>query len=276
MPDTPSPCRKLALDIQAIFQKGLCIGMKTQHFILSTLPVSNLNELQPFLTDCTNSEYDFLAELIYFPDESIQIRLESRIESGKFRKEDQAAILRHIMDGQGKTRIQFQGQPTLLTIDTLPSGAAAFLSRLNIDRHLEPDLIRTILECAGTPGGAKYKVWLRNMTLALRERDTAFIKNLFLKMGPRHKKFDDILRFSLRFLEEASDEIDITESLRQYKHRCLHHIQRSERLEANPIKENFDIRMALGIRRPYTDKADLISKVALIDEISLALFDGTM
>ena len=89
MHDARSKCQKFALVIQAIFEKGLHVSQDIRHFILSTISISDIRELETLLTDPSNCESDSLIELIYFPDESIQLSLEDRLESEVFQQKDE-------------------------------------------------------------------------------------------------------------------------------------------------------------------------------------------
>jgi hypothetical protein len=276
MCDIDSDCRKLAADIQDILQGGLYLGHKDCHFIYSSMPIADIDEIEALIADPISNESDALIELIYFPDESIQIRLEDRIESVSFKQADEQTILEHLLTSQVKTTIRVAGRQKILTIQTPQLGLRAFLARLNITRHLDAGLIQVIDQSVDTHTGRKYKVWLRNMTMDLRERDTRFIKNLFLKMNPHQHPFDPIMSFSLRFLEETVTKADLLQALVEYKRSCLKHIHRYDQFESKHRNHNTETLMTLGIRTPYADKQALMSKVVLMDEISLALFDRSI
>ena len=276
MPDARSKCRKFALTIQAIFQEGLHVSQDSRHFIFSTISISDIRELETLITDPSSCESDSLIELIYFPDESIQLRLEDRLQSEAFQQKDEQTILEHLLSCQGKTLVRFDGLEPVLTITTPETGARAFLARLNITRHLDPDLIRVIGQTAGKTQGKKYSVWLRNMVMELCERETNFLKDLFLKMDARYDRFHEYLYFSLRFLEAFQNDDDLFQSILRHKQRCLQHLQQNDRLEAYRRDHNIETLMAHGIRIPYTDKQALLLQVTLVDDICLALFSRSM
>jgi hypothetical protein len=268
--------QQFASVIQAIFEEGLPVSQDSQHFILSTFCMSDIRELKALITDPSNCESDSLIELIYFPDESIQLRLEDQLELQGFQQKDQETILAYLLSCRGNTLFRFEGLQPVLTIKTLENGARSFLARLNISRHLHPELIKVIDRVTETKQGRKYKVWLRNMVIPLRERDSTFIKNLFLKMGDRKEKFHEYLYFSLRLLEESQNNTDLLESLLQHKQRCLRHLQQNDRLEAYRRNHNMETLMAHGIRIPHMDKQALLLQVILVDDICLALFNRSV
>ncbi|MDA9762119.1 hypothetical protein N9C84_03515 [Desulfobacterales bacterium] len=276
MPDTFSRCRKFALAVQAVFEEGLLVNQDSQHFIFSTVSISDIRELETLIADPANCESDSLIELIYFPDEDIQIRLEDRLQSERFQQRDEQTILKQLLSCRGKTLVRFDGLEPVLVIATPESGARAFLSRLNITRDLDPELIRIMGQTAGKTQVTKYSVWLRNMVMELRDREIDFLKNLFLKMDARHDRFHECFSFSLRFLEESQKNADLFQSLKQHKQRCLQHLQQNDRLEAYRRNHNIETLMAHGIRIPYTDKQALLIQITLVDDISLALFNQSM
>ena len=276
MPEAPSKCQKFALALQAIFEEGLHVNQDSRDFIFSTISISDIRELQTLITDPSSCESDSLIELIFFPDESIQRRLEDRLQSEMFQQKDQQTILKHVLSCRGKTLVRFDGLEPVLEIMTPENGARAFLARLNITRHPDPDLIRVINQTAGKTQGEKYSVWLRNMVRELCEQEINFLKNLFLKMDARHDRFHEYLNFSLRFLETSPKNADLYQSLQQHKQRCLLHIQQSDRFEAYRRNHNIETLMSHGIRIPHMDKQTLLVQVSLVDDISLALFNRSM
>lgn len=276
MHDARSTCQEFAWAIQAIFEEGLYVSRDSLHFILSTIFISDIRELETFLTGPSNCESDSLVELIYFPNESIQLRLEDRLESESFQQKDQPIILEYLLSCRGKTLVRFADLESVLKIQTPESGAQAFLERLNISRHLNPELREIIDRIAGKIQGRKYKVWLRNMTMDLRERDICFIKKLFLKMAARSTNFHEYLSFSLRFLEESRNEADLFQSLKQHRARCLRHLGQNDRFETYRREHTIETLMAHGIRIPHMDKKALLFRVTLVDDICLALFNRSM
>ena len=276
MPDAFSKCRKFASAIQNIFEEGLYLDQDSRHFIFSTFSVSHIRELEILITNPSSCESDSLIELIYFPDEAIQLKLEDRLQSEAFQQRDEAIILEHLVSCRGKTLVRFDGLEPVLKITTPKNGARAFLARLNITRHPDPDLIRTICQTAGKTQGTKYSVWLRNMVRELGEQEIDFLKNLFLKMDARHDRFHEYLYFLLRFLEASQNGVDLLQALKQHKQRCLQHLQQNDRLESYRRNHNIETLMTRGIRIPYTDKQVLLLQITLVDDICLALFNRSM
>ncbi len=276
MQDSGNRCQQFAAYIRDIFENGLRINDRDSHFILSTLPIAHLNEIEKLIRNPDGIEYDALMELIYFPDESSQIRLEDQIEAAQFQAREVETILTHLMAFESETHILSPERQLLMTLPTPRSGARAFLQRLNINRHLDFELIRAIEVCVDPIMASQYKVWIRNMTREPTKRDMRFLRSLFLKLAPQHQRRDQLIEFVLRFLEETQVDMEPLQGLVQYKQRCLRHLQRLGRFKSKRQNHNYETRIALGIREPYDDKQALMQKVVLLDEIGLALFDRSI
>ena len=82
-------CELLADEIKAIISEGIVLSDDVVHFIDSTFSNPTINELQAILDDDTNCEGDTLMELLFFPDETIQVRLEEMLEQCRPQKEDE-------------------------------------------------------------------------------------------------------------------------------------------------------------------------------------------
>jgi len=67
--------------IQSVFTEGLHVNREDQQFILSTISISDICTLETLISDPSDCECDSLIELVYFPDESVQIKLENRFEA---------------------------------------------------------------------------------------------------------------------------------------------------------------------------------------------------
>ena len=89
-------CKLLADEILKILQKGLTLSGDVVHYIDSTFSHPTIEELEDILADDSNCEKDSLVELLFFPDESMQVELEGFIESNHFKKEDEGKVLEYL------------------------------------------------------------------------------------------------------------------------------------------------------------------------------------
>ncbi|MBW2706717.1 MAG: hypothetical protein JRD84_10465, partial [Deltaproteobacteria bacterium] len=83
----------LADEIKKIIGKGIDLNEDVVHYIDSTFSNPTIEELQTILGDDANCEKDSLMDLLFFPDESMQIQLEETLERYRPENEDRNNIL---------------------------------------------------------------------------------------------------------------------------------------------------------------------------------------
>ncbi len=94
--ETQKKCELLAEEIASILKEGIRLSPDVLHFIDSTYSNPSPQELANILEDESDCERDTLVELIFFPDESIQVRLEDlleRLDLGKKEEQTVRALL---------------------------------------------------------------------------------------------------------------------------------------------------------------------------------------
>ena len=79
----------LAKKISEMLSKGIGLSADVVHYIDSTFSNPTIEELQIILADDSNCEKDSLMELLFFPDESMQVELEELLERYKPQNEDE-------------------------------------------------------------------------------------------------------------------------------------------------------------------------------------------
>ena len=75
MSDVGRKCQILADKIRRIFKAGLSVDQAAIHYMDSTFSDHSTQTLAAVIQDPCNCERDPLIELLYFPDESIQVQL---------------------------------------------------------------------------------------------------------------------------------------------------------------------------------------------------------
>ncbi|MGD1971889.1 MAG: hypothetical protein PVF24_09765, partial [Desulfobacterales bacterium] len=83
--------KQIADKIIEFLQRGLAINADTQHYIDSTFSNPSIEALDKLLQDESSCETDSLMELLFYPDESVQLQLEGLLEDAQLRPEDENA-----------------------------------------------------------------------------------------------------------------------------------------------------------------------------------------
>ena len=267
--------KQVAEKIIAILQDGLMLSADTQHYIDSTFSNPSVDEFEELILDESSCETESLMELLFFPDESVQLQLEELIADTHFQRRDEQEIQEYVCSTSLQTQICFaDGRGTLEKMVT-PSNAARFIERLNLSRCLDPRLRSTIERYVHKELQTRCKVRLRNARPITTPNKISFLQTVFKKLQIDSDDFFDHLDFTLSFLEELKDEADMFQALMTRKKHYAQSLQKAKKLDNKLTRHNVETLLLKGERVSYIDKADARKKIQIIDGISLAVFSKT-
>jgi len=265
----------LADEIIDILKSGLTMNADTLHYIDSTFSNPSVGELEELLQDESSCETDSLMELLFFPDESVQLQLENMIEDRHFQRHDEQEIQKRVCSTSLQTQIRFADGRGTLEKMVRPSNAAQFIERLNLSRCLNPKLSAAINDHVPAALQTRCKVKLRNTRPIASQSKILFLQAFFEKLQGDRDDFYDELDFILSFLDEGKDEPDMFQSLMAKKRFYFQSLQKAKNLDIQLTKHNVETLLLRGNRISYVDKADARKKIQMIDRISLAIFGKT-
>ena len=270
---TPENIHKQIADkIIDILQGGLAINADTQHYIDSTFSHPNIEELDKLLQDESSCETDSLMELLFFPDESVQMQLEELLEDTRIQLKDESAIQTQICSQSFQTRFRFSDGRGTLKMKVTPTHVNAFMERLNLTRSLDPKIGAAIKQHVAGPFQTQCKVRFRNARPICAPHKILFLQSYFEKMETGDDAFFEYLDFTLGFLGELDDQSDIFKGLMTYKKIYFQSLQKAAKLEKQLKKHNVETLLLGGTRLANMDKADARKKIQMIDRISLSVF----
>ena len=265
-------CALLAKKIDEILKNGLDLSVDVLHYIDSTFSNPSIEELEKIIKDESNCEKDSLVELIFSPDEEIQIQLEDLLESEDFQKEDEEKVLKLLFLQQPETTIHFPDNRGSLKLAMPYSTAGQFISHLNISRKLDKRLVKAIERNRSVSVQKLIKVRLRNTRFEYTKAKIFFICSFFEKTKAEKSLFFKCLDFVLDFFDELRDDGNIFDALMDKKRFYFQNLQKAAKLEELIEKNNMEMLILQGIRAPYISKEDVLNKMEIIDRISLAVF----
>jgi len=267
-------CLLLTEKIEQIFMDGFVLSDDIMHYIDSTFSNPSINELEEIINDEHNCERDSLIELLFFPDESMQIKLEEFLESEDFKKEDEEKVLSYIFDKKLLTTIRFPESEDSLKFFLPKSSAMQFLSRLNISRKLNKGLIKAIDEFVSDKCRIAVKVRLRNARVEFTENKIMFLRSFFEKLKVEDNYFFKCLNFILDFFDGLKDDKNILQSLLDSKELYFRDLQKAVKFEELLNKNNIETLISRGVRIPHISKEDAMHNIVIIDTIVLVVYGG--
>jgi len=273
--DSHTRCRLLAEEIAAIFKDGIILSKEARHYIDSTFSSPSCGELAGILDDASGCETQSLLEMIFFPDEAQQIRLEPILATYHFEGSDSRKVLSLLLTQGPETVLLFPESKDELRIKVPREAAARFIARLNIHKRIDARLRESLERHAGEALGARFKVGLRNTRFEFSENKVAFFKRFFESMKPESALAFDCFDFLLVFFDELKDDRHIYRGLMDKKRFYFKNLQKVLRAEAQLEKSNMETLILQGGRMFFFDKEAAGQNMRLIDEISLAVFKKT-
>jgi len=268
-------CILLAERIVKILKEGIHLNSDAMHFIDSTFSGPCINELEKIITDDSDCERDSLIELIFFPDEEIQVRLEDLLESHNYCREDEKKVLDYLSSGQIESTIHFPDNKGALSVKMPYEAAGRFLTRLNIHRNIDEKISAAIDTYVSEKLKISVKVKLRNTVNEIAENKIFFLCDFFEKMEDESGDFLECLDFILSFLNEIENTSDFFNALMDKKRFYFKNLHRAEKFRQQLEKGNMETMILQGVRSPYINIEDEKRKMKLIDKISLSIFGRT-
>jgi hypothetical protein len=267
--------KQVAEKIIDILQGGLTLNADTLHYIDSTFSNPSIGELEELLQDESSCETDSLIELLFFPDESVQMQLEEILGESQLQKQDEQDIQNMVCTKAFQTRIRFLDDRGTLGMEVTPSIVAQFIARLNLLRCMNPKLSASIAEYVPLAFQTRCRVRLRNTKPITSQNKILFLQAFFEKPEIDNDEFLDYFDFILSFLDECKDAPDMFPALMAKKRFYFQSLQKAKNLDIQLTKHNVETLLLRGKRVTYVDTADARKKIRMIDRISLAVFGKT-
>ncbi len=266
----------LAEKIVTIFRQGLILTDSVVDFIQSTFSNPSFYELKDIISTGNDDEKDALIELVFFPDESVQLQIEEILSDGFFAKSDIEKITKKLVERKVEaTIIDPVSGDNFRTVVT-EYAAKQFVSRLNIAKKIASRVSESICQYVQKNYQTCTRVMLRNSRCNFNSDKTIFfLCAYFRKMITDKHQFFSCLDFLLQFLDEIEDDKDIFHSLMKKKMVLCSMLMKAGQFELQLGKNNIETLMLKGVKIPYINRNDVLKKIEAIDIISIAVFGKT-
>lgn len=267
--------------INNIFKEGLYLSSDVVHFIDSTFSNPTIKEFELIICDEDNCDRDSLIELIFFPEESFQVKIEDLLGRYEFEKNDQQGILECFVNDRPNTKLYFPDDRGVLEIGIPRFAAEQFISRLNISKRLDKELVAILeSETEASQDVNLIRVKMRNTRFEFSEGIVAFLSRFFKSLEFDSENFWPCFNFCLEFLSETESsrirtDFDYFQALTNKKRQYHQQIQKAHKFEKYLQKNNIETLMLQGVTMPSIDVEDLISRISWIDRICISIFGRT-
>ncbi len=222
-----------------------------------------------------DAESQSILELICFPDETLQARLEPLLADAQLGPDDEEEILARLTDPPPTARFTFPDGRGTAEFPLPQDAAAAFLARLHIDRNPAPRLVEAVAAAAPPDLQKRFRVKLRNCRFQWSEPRIDFLDLLFQNIDFVVRDPGDLLDFALSLFHELPDTRDLWSAVSAKKQLYVETLEKAARFEEQRRGKTMETLVMQGVRIPHVDAADVAGRLELLDALCLAVFGIT-
>lgn len=264
----PGHIHRLTERIRRILARGLPLGEGARHFIESTLPDPSPAAVAVLATGI-DGDGATLAELLFFPDEAFQARLEDCLLEGAFEPPDAETLAARLRKRPPLAVIRCAGGAENLELAMPCTVAGPFVTRLRIWRQPDRRLTKTLSGCLPEDSRREALVMLRNARLLPGAAAVEWLCRLVRRGGASLgiETLLNHLRFALSVLEDLPEGADIRSRLADRRTACLAALQRMDQIAALRDEAPMETLIMGRFAAPHVDPADIYRQVAMIDTL---------
>jgi hypothetical protein len=277
MPDQPprqalSASRHLAATIRQLLQQTLALDTHTKDYMATTFGDRILEQLPQIMVDNSNPERDTLLDLIFFPDEAFQKRLEPSLERFALKPAQVESVNTFLMETPLKVCLTDDTLPLPLALTMPTECIRPFVARLNMTRTL-PTSLRETIDAYATPSWqTAVKVKLRNGLFAYSPKRTAFLKAFIEDIFSQQIDVWDLWDWLLVLLAEHREPQNLLDFFIHKAHSYRAALQMAKDHHQKMQSSNREMLILQGVRLPHIHEAELMRHLTWIQMILLKVY----
>ena len=258
-------CHHLISEIETYFREGIVLNDDNCHFIRSTFSDPAPSELMSIINDPSNPDRDSLMELIFSPDDALQMRIETLLSGDVFRAEDETDLAACLAAKEPAANIVIPGYNRPVSLKMPAACAPMFILRLRITKTIDRRIADAIDGQFTETAGRKLKVRIRNSNFNDGRNCIDFLSMVFRSAREGDPAFPAALDFLLLFFEEMTCDSSIGYELFKRQRHYKEKIREAVRYEEQLKKSNMETMMMQGRRNKCINIVDLQEKIDIIN-----------
>lgn len=267
--------RGLFARIAQALENGGRLTVAILEYIDAVLFPPEPDRLAAFLTDDTDSQRDSLLDLIFFPDQTAQIKLERLLEDTRYSADDERQLHDRLAERSIHALISMpDGQP-LSRIKVPNFIKSQYLARLKISWQMDSHVAATIQSGLSAALRPIVKVKLRNAGICMTPDRRVFLCRFFQRMTQSDSDYLACLDLTLSLLQGTDSGVAGYDLLVDHKRFLFRSLQQAKRFDTLLGQSNMETLMLQGVRASHISPNTLIHQMRLIDLICFAVFGKT-
>ncbi len=242
-------------------------------YIDSTFSNPSLTDINRVISDESHVERDSLIDLLIFPDETFQLKLEPLLIRSRFSQDDEYDVIDRLSKLSPAVMIYLSSFDAYLKLILTSSTVTRFVRRLNITWQPDDGIRATIEKAIAVPRRPSITLRLRNANLNPHPAGAHFLCRFMEAFDDNQPMFLKHLGFVVDFIGTLSPaEDDPYPALMKAKYRLVSALRRAIKFEQQLACNNMETLMLQGVRPPAESSTYFRENIALIDDIALVLF----
>jgi hypothetical protein len=270
-----NPRDNLFVRIAASIEKGGRLTGAVLAYVETALFPPAPERLAAFLSDDTDCERDSLLDLIFSPDQAVQVDLEPLLEVNQFSVGDEAALLERLIARSIHAPVTMPDGSPLVSVRIPDFIKSQYLERLNLSWQMDTRVAAAIDTGVPSALGPLVSVRLRNAGIRFLTSQRIFMCRFFERMESSDPEYLACLDLVLSLLQTADEETDAYDLLTEHKRLLFRSRQQAIRFDTLLRQSNIETLMLQGVRAPHASRTELVYHMRLIDLICFGIFGKT-
>ena len=251
--------------------KGMTLDAQTVGFIDATVSVDRAADLAALLSDSGNDAAEPLLDLIFYPDCSLQEKIEDVLGTAVFTPSDVDGVVGRLMDPPVDVPLIFSDLRGSHCFKPDRETISRMVDRLRLNRAIPGPVLKA---CQSLPPATalKVRVRIRNTSIAWSNETAEFLAGFLTGADPNTGDFQGALQTALAFMGILSPSEGIFAGLSRRRRELVDALSRTERMAMETSGKNMETLMLQGIRLPYLDSAAARQTIRHIDLICRTVF----
>lgn len=264
---------RLIAAVSAVLNGPVLLGPKELHYLESTCGDAGEKTVARMFSEDMDDEQQVFAQLVLFPDESLQQRLEPLLSTAAWEVSDRDAVIDALTDHPINTVLYSADREIRLSVLIPAEAVRQFVRRLNIEKNIAPEIAKTLNRFISDPDEiSRIRVMVRNARAVLTGPALGFFCRCIEKLHTDERYFDHALRLILSLLEYPALGGDFYAMFSAQKDRCLKMLGEARKTGWALAHQNMETLMLKGMRVGAVNTGEVSQQIELIDHICLSVF----
>ena len=263
---------------------GMELSEEVRRFVEATFGDDSATTIETLISDQSSADRDSLLDLLFFPDQALQMAIEPLLETLRLQDEDVIPLADRFRIEPVTTFLRMPEANARIPLSMPEFAIDPFLARLNLAWQPADRLLATLDRIDARPlssvadnheGRMWLRVQLRNAGIRQTPVQIRFLCDFLERIPPGNSGFVDKLAYILVFMKEQEDTDNLYRALMARKKFIFQNLLKARRSAAFASRNNMETLIMTGVRTAHFDIPTAERTLNVIDTIAMAVFGHT-